>query len=73
MLEGDALVVTDRAALERALELENRKYGTDYGAAMIDPAHNSWFKLRPSWAFALDESDFTGTPTRWSFDGERRP
>ena len=72
VLEGDALAVTDRHELERALELENRKYGTNYGAEMIDTAHNSWFELRPMWAFALDESDFTGTPTRWSFDTEHR-
>jgi hypothetical protein len=22
------------------------------------------------WAFALDEDDFTGSPTRWSFVGD---
>ena len=70
MLEGDARVVTDRARLERALDLENRKYDTAYGVEMLDPEHNAWFELRPTWAFALDEDDFTGTPTRWSFASE---
>jgi hypothetical protein len=28
---------------------------------------STWFALRPVWAFALDEDDFTGSPTRWSF------
>jgi hypothetical protein len=73
VLEGDALVVTDRSELERALALENRKYGTAYGSEMIDPATNSWFALRPRWAFALDEDDFTGSPTRWSFDPAEPP
>ena len=67
VLEGDALAVTDPAALQRALDLENRKYATAYGAEMTDPEHNTWFELRPVWAFALDDNDFTGSPTRWSF------
>jgi hypothetical protein len=70
VLEGEALVVTDRQVLGHALDLENHKYGTDYGAEMTDLAHNTWFELRPVWAFALDESDFTGTPTRRSFAPE---
>jgi PPOX class probable F420-dependent enzyme len=71
VLEGHALVVTDPEILGRALELENRKYGTAYGVEMLDPEHNTWFELQPVWAFALDEDDFTGTPTRWSFAPER--
>jgi hypothetical protein len=73
ILEGDAMVVRDPGQLQRALDLENRKYGTDYGAEMLDPDHNTWFSLRPEWAFALDEHDFNGSPTRWSFAeaGER--
>ena len=64
------MVVTDPAALSSALDLENHKYGTDYGIEMLDPDHNTWFALRPAWAFALDEDDFTGSPTRWSFVGD---
>ncbi len=67
VLEGNALPVTDAGRRQHALDLENSKYGTDYGAEMIDPAHNTWFSLRPVWAFALDEHDFSGSPTRWSF------
>jgi nitroimidazol reductase NimA-like FMN-containing flavoprotein (pyridoxamine 5'-phosphate oxidase superfamily) len=70
LLEGDAFAVADRNELERALDLVNRKYDTSYGAEMIDTAHNAWFELRPMWAFALDEHDFTGSPTRWSFARE---
>ena len=53
------------------LDLENHKYDTAYGAEMIDTEHNTWFELRPLWAFAVDENDFTGSPTRWSFAQER--
>ncbi len=67
VLEGDAVAVDEETQLLAALDLENRKYGTDYGADMIDPQHNTWFRLRPSWAFGLLEDDFTGSPTRWTF------
>ena len=70
VLEGDARVVTDAARRKNALDLENAKYGTDYGMEMLDPDHIAWFEIRPVWAFALDEDDFTGSPTRWSFVGD---
>jgi hypothetical protein len=34
---------------------------------MVDPKVNSVFALVPEWAFALDSSDFTGSPTRYTF------
>ena len=61
--------VTDRQALAAMLEAENAKYGTAYGPDMVDPASNSVFALRPEWVFALDSSDFTGSPTRFTFSG----
>jgi nitroimidazol reductase NimA-like FMN-containing flavoprotein (pyridoxamine 5'-phosphate oxidase superfamily) len=67
VVEGDAVEVTDPELLRHALDLENAKYGTDYGDEMIDSATNSWFRLRPIVVFSLDENDFTGSPTRWSF------
>ncbi|MBO0688055.1 MAG: pyridoxamine 5'-phosphate oxidase family protein [Candidatus Dormibacteraeota bacterium] len=69
VVEGDAELVTERSALERMLDLENAKYGTSYGLEMLDPAVNATFRVRPRWAFALQGDDFTGTPTRWVFDG----
>jgi len=47
------------------LTAENAKYGTGYGIEMVDPASNSVFALDPDWVFALDSSDFTGSPTRF--------
>ena len=69
VVEGDAQLVTARADLERLLDLENTKYGTSYGMELLDPAVNATFRVRPRWAFALQADDFTGTPTRWEFDG----
>jgi hypothetical protein len=64
---GRARRVTDPGALAAMLAAENAKYGTDYGPDMVDPASNSVFSLRPEWVFALDSSDFTGSPTRFTF------
>jgi hypothetical protein len=62
--------VTDPDALAAMLEAENAKYGTDYSMDMVDPVSNSVFRLKPDWVFALDSSDFTGSPTRFSFSPE---
>ena len=59
IVEGDAFEVTDEEQLRYALDLENRKYDTDYGDEMIDTASNTWFRLRPDVVFSLDENDFT--------------
>jgi hypothetical protein len=37
---------------------------------MLDPVSNSVFALLPEWVFALDSSDFTGSPTRFTFGPE---
>ena len=66
-VQGRVHRITDPEALAAMLEAENAKYGTDYGPDMVDPASNSVFALRPEWAFALDSSDFTGSPTRFTF------
>ena len=68
VLEGIASVVTDHDALARFIDLENQKYETDYGVDFLDPAVNATFRVVPSRVFSLTEDDFTGSPTRWSFD-----
>ena len=67
VVQGRARRVTDRAALATMLAEENAKYGTSYGADMVDPAANSVFSLAPDWVFALDSRDFSGSPTRFIF------
>ncbi|MBO0732017.1 MAG: pyridoxamine 5'-phosphate oxidase family protein [Acidimicrobiaceae bacterium] len=65
VVSGTARRVTEPAALEAMLAVENAKYGTDYGLEMVDPESNSVYELRPEWVFALDSSDFAGSPTRF--------
>jgi nitroimidazol reductase NimA-like FMN-containing flavoprotein (pyridoxamine 5'-phosphate oxidase superfamily) len=67
VVQGRAERVTERSALETMLAAENAKYGTSYGIQMVDPASNSVFAVRPERIFALDASDFTGSPTRFTF------
>jgi hypothetical protein len=52
------------------LALENAKYSTDYSIALLDPAVNATIRVRPRWAFGLAEGDFTGSPTRWTFNAQ---
>lgn len=65
--EGTARVVTDTVSLRGFLDEVNAKYGTDYGIELVDPATSATVRVRPKWAFGLDERDFAGSPTRWKF------
>ena len=38
------------------------------GMDMLDPSLNTAYRVRPRWAFGLRADNFTGTPTRWSFE-----
>ena len=71
VVQGRAQRVTDGGALAAMLGAENAKYGTGYGMDMVDPASNSVFALLPEWVFALDSSDFTGSPTRFTFSPKK--
>ena len=68
VLEGRAEIRTRRTEIERVLGLVNAKYGTEYGLEMMDPERNATIRVSPQWAFGLDASDFTGSPTRWVFE-----
>lgn len=67
VVHGRARRVTAADELTAMLAAENAKYGTSYGLDMIDLATNSVFALTPDWVFALDSSDFAGSPTRYTF------
>jgi PPOX class probable F420-dependent enzyme len=67
VVEGVAELVVELDTLRRVLDLENEKYATDYSIEFMDPAVNATFRVRPDRVFALDEADFTGSPTRWTF------
>lgn len=67
VIEGSAEVATARTEISRMLQLINRKYSTDYSLEFMDPATNATIRVRPRWAFGLAEDDFSGSPTRWTF------
>lgn len=72
VVEGAARVVTDTVSLRSFLDDMNAKYGTGYSDELTDPATNATVRVRPKWAFGLDEADFPGSPTRWEFRAPRR-
>jgi general stress protein 26 len=69
VLTGLAVVVSDLDLISTFLDLTNEKYHTSYGLDFLDPAVNATVRLRPEWAFALRQEDFSGSPTRWHFGG----
>ncbi len=68
VIEGVVELITQYDDLEAFLNAENAKYGTSYGFDMVEPSANSCFRLRPTWAFGVQAENFTGSPTRWTFD-----
>jgi hypothetical protein len=56
-----------REEIAHVLELVNAKYETDYRMDMMDPARTRRSAYDRWWAFGLDADDFTGSPTRWTF------
>jgi hypothetical protein len=67
VVEGTVERISERSELEAMLAAENAKYGTGYGFDMVDPERNACWALSPVRVFGLATSDFTGSPTRWSF------
>jgi general stress protein 26 len=67
IVEGRGEIVRDAESIARVIALMNAKYETDYSVEFLDPALNATIRVRPTWAFALAEGDFTGSPTRWTF------
>ena len=68
IVEGRAERIEDMTGIRRFAAAVNAKYKTSYGIDFFDPAVNGAWRVRPAWAFALMESDFSGSPTRWRFD-----
>jgi general stress protein 26 len=68
VVNGEGEIRTSPQELVHVLELVNAKYATDYGMDMMDPGKNATIRVRPEWAFGLDADDFTGSPTRWTFE-----
>lgn len=67
VVEGVVDKCDDNTSKQWYLDLTNDKYATDYGLDFLDPATTAVFRMRPVWAFALRQDDFTGSPTRWQW------
>jgi len=72
VVEGTAELVTDPESLGLVLDLENEKYSTSYTMEMLDTEVNACFRIRPERVFGIETTDFTGSPTRWTFDSSSR-
>jgi hypothetical protein len=69
VVEGQALIVSpvdDSSAVERFAEASNSKYETEYPVQFF--LDNACFRIAPTRVYGLAEADFTGSPTRWTFD-----
>jgi PPOX class probable F420-dependent enzyme len=67
VVQGTAAIVRDLDTIRDFAERVDAKYETDYGADFYDPDVNGTYRVAPTWAFGLTESDFEGSPTRWDF------
>ncbi len=67
IVEGVVDVVADRLGIAQFADWVDAKYHTNYGIEFFDAPGNGCYRLLPSYAFGLTESDFTGSPTRWAF------
>ncbi len=70
IIDGTAEVRRDTKSRQRFLEATNTKYTTSYTLDFFDPDVNAVIAITPHVAIGLDEADFTGTPTRWTFRPE---
>jgi PPOX class probable F420-dependent enzyme len=68
VVEARAEVVVDPDGIGAMVEVMNRKYEVSYGLDFFDPVVNATYRARPERVFGLREDDFTGSPTRWTFD-----
>jgi PPOX class probable F420-dependent enzyme len=67
VLDGVAERITALDRIAGFADTVDSKYATTYGPDFYDPATNAVFRVPPRSVFALDDADFTGSPTRWFF------
>jgi PPOX class probable F420-dependent enzyme len=70
VIEGTARPASDPAVLQRVIDLMNAKYATHIELSFLDPAVNTTFGVRPRRVFGMRDADFTGSPTRWTFEDQ---
>ncbi len=62
VLDGLVRLVSEHEKIVQFAAWVDEKYQTKYGVEFFDTASNGCFRLSPTWAFALREGDFTGSP-----------
>ncbi len=67
VVEGVVHLVSAHETIAQFAAWVDGKYQTNYGVEFFGSEANGCFRLSPSWAFALNEDDFIGSPTRWTF------
>jgi len=67
VMDGRVELLTDDESIARAISLVNEKYATNYDVSFQDPNVNRTFRFTPEVAFGLLETDFAGSPTRWTW------
>lgn len=67
VVQGVAVQVAEPTRVQAFADALNAKYGTAYSDAFFDPEVNGTYRMTPTWAFALLQDDFSGSPTRWTF------
>lgn len=72
VLQGIADIITDRNEIRGFLAAVNTKYSEAIDEEFLDPAVNATIRVRPEVVIALDDDDFIGSPTRWSFPTEHQ-
>jgi Pyridoxamine 5'-phosphate oxidase len=65
VVRGAVERITDVRVIEQFTGWVNYKYESEIAVSFF--TDNATFRLAPRWVFSLDEDDFTGTPTRWTF------
>jgi PPOX class probable F420-dependent enzyme len=66
IVEGTAQLTDERDEIERIASLMDAKYG---GITAEFLAAHATIRVQPRWAFGIAHDDFTGSPTRWAWDG----
>ena len=60
-------MVRDLGAIQEMVSRVNDKYSSEITLEFMDPDVNATFRVRPRSVFALDDKEFTDSPTRWQF------
>ena len=65
VLDAVVELIPGRETAQRFAEISTAKYEIEYSVDFF--AANALFAARPTSAFGLDEADFNGSPTKWTF------